>query len=1008
MAEDTPISAPDTAFPTSPELEKTFNQISPPEQQPTANPASIPQAMPDQPVNVVNPEGKLVSIPHSQLQEAMNAGYQQATDEHIQAHIRGEKYGTLPQQLITAAEGAGEAASFGLSTGLETAAGVKPEDIRARREENPGSHMVGQGAGLLASSLTGVGEAAALEKAGVATAKLVGLGAAEGAAAKIGSGAVKSAVENAMFQGGDEVSKMIAQNPDQTVGTAAADIGLAGLLGGGIGGSFASISPLWKATAGPKVASALKAISEKMGGIDGVVPDAMENALAKSGIELAPEIKAGLSNDPQVQTWFKTLEQSDTTKSGRAFQESYKKFKTDAGHSLIEALGKEPESALNMPELSKYERGKEIGHTLAEEFEAQTDPLSKEYDNFYNKFKGAELQPTREARLETLADEHARLSKELERATKRGVLSPQDGVKIKELQDAVADLNAKAQLPGTSDVIVDKVAQLANREGWTASPSSDIMREVNRVLTEVKGLKTLNDLGNYIKAVGDNMQGNPLNQPMVRAGGLVKKILRESEADLIGAHLGSEEGVNALNRFADVRKAYAAQSNLREAIDSRLHAGGSTHGYAKSIKAMAQTDGEALLRRLSGQGDADALQVLSKSFPHTAELVKQYHVDNILQTAINKAKPGEAINAGALLKAVNGLSPELKNFAIKPEAFEKIRAVEALLDEFNKLPHNFSNTARTVDKLMEFVPASAVGAVSLITSHNPVMSGALAYLTKTLGKDVPDATRLALLKFLGEGKQVSASGFKSMVEYINHTMRGEKLIGSAAKNVFKIGSKVLPESAMPSERAVKALDKQVRVAQTDPNELMKAGGDASHYLPDHGVAIGQTAARAVGYLNSVRPGSTQNAPLDTKLPASPAQKAAYDRALGIAQQPLVVLDRIKQGTITPADVTALKAMYPALYDRISHKLTEQMTETIGKGEIVPYKTRLGLSLFMGQALDSTMTPAGIMAAQPKPPQQEQQQPQGGGAPKGSPKALAKLPGMYQTPSQTRSAHAQKQ
>ena len=132
-------------------------------------PTHLPQAQapaaaqPTGPVNVVNPEGKIVSIDGSEMKAALEEGYTPATPDQVDHHFKEEKYGTAGQQLKTAAEGAASAATFGLSTGLEVATGLaKPEDIQNRREINPGSHAIGQGAGLVATALVpGLGEASA-------------------------------------------------------------------------------------------------------------------------------------------------------------------------------------------------------------------------------------------------------------------------------------------------------------------------------------------------------------------------------------------------------------------------------------------------------------------------------------------------------------------------------------------------------------------------------------------------------------------------------------------------------------------------------------------------------------------------------------------------------------------------------------------------------------------------------------------------------------------------------
>jgi hypothetical protein len=87
------------------------------------------------------------------------------------------------------------------------------------------------------------------------------------------------------------------------------------------------------------------------------------------------------------------------------------------------------------------------------------------------------------------------------------------------------------------------------------------------------------------------------------------------------------------------------------------------------------------------------------------------------------------------------------------------------------------------------------------------------------------------------------------------------------------------------------------------------------------------------------------------------------------------------------------------------KLTNEMIGVTEKEMSIPYKTKMSLSLFMGQPLDSTMTPQFIQATQmpakPLPSEQSSTPTQNA---KHSMTALNKLPGMYQTPSQSRESY----
>lgn len=249
----------------------------------------------------------------------------------------------------------------------------------------------------------------------------------------------------------------------------------------------------------------------------------------------------------------------------------------------------------------------------------------------------------------------------------------------------------------------------------------------------------------------------------------------------------------------------------------------------------------------------------------------------------------------------------------------------------------------------------------------------------------------------------SALGMKSAVEYATAVSKGEALMNKAAINVFNLDKEVLPDHAMPTENDRMKLNKMLKVARTDPEGMMSQVNHVQKYLPDNAMALDQTKGNAVAYLNGLRPDLDKKAPLDSKPVASKVQEGAYQQALNIAQQPLLVLDKIKKGTVTQQDIVHLSSLYPQLYGRIKNKLTDSMVSHLDKGKVIPYKTRIGLSVFMAQPLDSTMTPTSIQAAQVgnmRAPANDQQQASPGV--KSSP-ALQKMPGMYQTPSQSREA-----
>jgi len=290
------------------------------------------------------------------------------------------------------------------------------------------------------------------------------------------------------------------------------------------------------------------------------------------------------------------------------------------------------------------------------------------------------------------------------------------------------------------------------------------------------------------------------------------------------------------------------------------------------------------------------------------------------------------------------------------------------------------------------VGAGGIGA--LVGSHalGPFFSSVLPAITEGLSR-----------------RAVNSSAAKSAVDFAMAVAKGESALNRAVGHVFDVSEKELPSHlTSPGEDARAKLDKRLIALQTDQKPLMAVGGHLGHYMPDHAGGLSSTIANNVTYLNSIRPNQAPKAPLDGKLPVPAAKQAAYNRALDIAQKPLTVLGAVKTGRLTSQDVQTFKTLYPALYARTTQKLFDQMTEAKAKGAIIPYQTRIALSRFMGQPLDSSLIPQAVLAAQPTPQMaQPQTATQPASKPKRSVSALDKLPGEYETTSQARNSRANK-
>lgn len=365
----------------------------------------------------------------------------------------------------------------------------------------------------------------------------------------------------------------------------------------------------------------------------------------------------------------------------------------------------------------------------------------------------------------------------------------------------------------------------------------------------------------------------------------------------------------------------------------------------------------------------------------------------------------------------------------KPNAEIKQEALNSFLDasfKFNKVmdethanlgienPVGRSSTAAmsaTLDKLtpgakvadalvrkgLADAAGSGIGAAAGAVTGHPILGAIFGHhaITPLMDKILP-----ALAKPILEGNN-SAQGLKSAISYTMAAVKGENTINKAAAAVF--GKDMDNVVKMPSAKDREILKEQLKKISSNPESMLDVGAHTAHYLPQHGTSIAATTSRAAQYLESLKPDISPKSPLDEPRKPNDVEEAVYNRALDIAQNPLIVLKSIKEGSLTVRDIQHMKTLYPSLYQKVSKQLMEELIDKKTDKAMIPYKTKLSLSAFMAQPLDSSMQPRAIMASQgvSLPQQQGNSQIQ---PPKGkNTSKLDKLPGSYQTMSQSREA-----
>lgn len=474
--------------------------------------------------------------------------------------------------------------------------------------------------------------------------------------------------------------------------------------------------------------------------------------------------------------------------------------------------------------------------------------------------------------------------------------------------------------------------------------------------------------------------------------------------------------IDKFNALDDLKKVMQGYSKYGMSVDDTAF-GAITKNMAAKIRPVLE-DTEVWGK--AGAIQQDLNKAISEFIPTQKDVISRFTTKLAGEKVIDPSKINTYINQ------IGKPSAEIKQEMVKNYLDKSEKLINTINNIFEKqgmegpFPHSASTIlrdtlgertagSRLVDTLIDKQLANIVGRTGGGIAGT-LAGGALGhpYVGLLIGEHALgpflSSVMPALNKPLLENPS-SVQGLKSAIDYASNVAKGDALLNKSVKNVFRSSIPILPDHKIPNEMSRAKLDRLVADRQDKPQEQFEiANSHIGHYLPNHQVSVAQTSTQALQYLQQLKPKDYQPSPLDRPIKPTAAQEARYNRALDIAQQPAIVLQHLKNGTLQQSDIQDISHMYPALYKSMVQKVSNQMISHHSDEEPIPYKTKMGISLFVGQAIDSTMLPANIIAAQPKPPQQpmapqtgqksgQKVNAQGGNA-------LKKLSNSYKTPGQS--------
>lgn len=506
---------------------------------------------------LLDDSGTTVSAPASEVQGLLGRGYTVPDSKALQGIVDYEKFNRPEQQVAAFAEGAASGLTFGLSSLVQQGLGADAENMRKRREYNPGLNIAGQ----VGSLLTGVGAAGLATKAGAAAAAQIG---GTSLASKLGASAAAAAVENAALQAGDEVSKLLTYDPNQNLSSAVANIGLAAALGGVAGGGLGAVDEVWRAYKPKQVKDTLDAILTPP---DNQIADA-------AGIDLAPEIYAAVGSNPKLKDAAEHL-LNNSGKSAQEFQASLAAAKTSIDDAVLSTLGKTVDDVDNLKDASKAAIGREYAESLVKTIDEQAAPIAQKYEEFTSKFRSTALD---EADKLNIIDNVGQL------IAKEGLAKGPNEAALKLAQKVIDQMPAQ-------ETVADLVNYVKN------IPYNPETYGVARQLKQIIGGAEDAALSKAAAATGDNVFQE--FQQLQKAYGPYKQTLTEL-GDKIGVKLKAGEGANKL-----IQKINQKAKTSPELFAKKLELADDV-----GLQELLQTSFPSLLEQASGN---QLNQLISKS-----------------------------------------------------------------------------------------------------------------------------------------------------------------------------------------------------------------------------------------------------------------------------------------------------------------------------------------------------------------------------------------------------------
>jgi len=153
----------------------------------------------------------------------------------------------------------------------------------------------------------------------------------------------------------------------------------------------------------------------------------------------------------------------------------------------------------------------------------------------------------------------------------------------------------------------------------------------------------------------------------------------------------------------------------------------------------------------------------------------------------------------------------------------------------------------------------------------------------------------------------------------------------------------------------------MKTPQEFSDHLAETHKDVANALPNIAPHISSIAARAVNFLASKLPRPAVEFPGQAEWQPSKSQQASFLHYYDAINNPIGILDHVKDGTLSMHHMEALNAVHPDLLRDMQTKVMENATPK--NMQKLNYSKKIALSKFLGQPMTQSLLPGAVLASQ---------------------------------------------